>query len=162
MFCPNCGASVEDGIRFCPNCGTDMTAAQTETTESVESTQDTVQTVETVEESTSGYDQAGTDNGAAGNNDWNAGSYSQPAGGVSPMGHGTFRNIALCIVFSLITCGIYGYYWAYKQGVKIDSVKAAKGQQTGNLGVIYLILEVVGLGIVAYAMMQNEINNLAA
>jgi hypothetical protein len=65
------------------------------------------------------------------------------------------------LIFTLVTCGIYGYYWAYKQGVKIDSVKAAKGQQTGNLAVIYLILEVVGLGIVAYAMMQNEINNLA-
>lgn len=65
------------------------------------------------------------------------------------------------LIFTLITCGIYGYYWAYKQGVKIDSVKAAKGQPTGNLAVIYLILQVFGLGIVAYAMMQNEINNLA-
>lgn len=24
MFCPNCGAQIEDGARFCPECGTQM------------------------------------------------------------------------------------------------------------------------------------------
>ena len=65
------------------------------------------------------------------------------------------------VIFTIITCGIYGYYWSYKQGVKLDSVKAAKGLQTGNLAIIYLILSLVGLDIVALAMMQNEINTLA-
>ena len=26
----------------------------------------------------------------------------------------TNRNIALCIIFSLLTCGIYGLYWFVK------------------------------------------------
>lgn len=63
-------------------------------------------------------------------------------------------------VYTLITCGIYGFYWAYKQGERIDTARRAKGLAPANQGVVYLILTIFGLGIVAYALMQNEINNL--
>lgn len=110
------------------------------------------------------------------------------------------RNIATCIVLSIVTCGIYGiywfikltdevnalaeveaptsggtaflltlitcniyrFYWAYKQGEKLDAASSAKGQPSSNSGVLYLILQFVGLGVVAYALMQNEINKLVA
>ena len=64
-------------------------------------------------------------------------------------------------VLSLITCNIYGLYWAYKQGEKIDKAKTDRGIPSSNSGVIYLILCFVGLGIVAEALMQNELNSLA-
>ena len=60
-------------------------------------------------------------------------------------------------VFTLITCGIYGFYWAFKLGKKIDEAKGAEG----NTGVIYVVLTVLGLGIVTYALAQSELNNLA-
>ena len=63
-------------------------------------------------------------------------------------------------LLSLVTCGIYGYYWAYKQGDRIDRIKMARGMGQSSLGILYIILQFVGLGIVAYAMMQNEINTL--
>lgn len=63
-------------------------------------------------------------------------------------------------LFSIITCGIYGLYWAYKQGVKLDEIKKSRGLETGNNAVLYLILSIFGLGIVGYALMQNEINKL--
>lgn len=63
-------------------------------------------------------------------------------------------------VYTLITCGIYGFYQAYKQGERIDAARSAKGLAPANQGVVYLILTIFGLGIVAYALMQNEINNL--
>ena len=87
------------------------------------------------------------------------------------------RNIAVCIILSIVTCGIYGIYWfivlsndtcniyglywAYKQGEKIDKAKTDRGIPSSNSGVIYLILCFVGLGIVAEALMQNELNSLA-
>ena len=68
----------------------------------------------------------------------------------------------MAFLLSLVTCGIYTFYWMYKQGEKLDSAKAARGlESSGNSSVIYLILSLFGLGIVAYALMQNDLNKLA-
>ncbi len=64
-------------------------------------------------------------------------------------------------LLTLVTCGIYGLYWAFKQGEKIDEAKTSRGIASGNSGILYLILFFFGLGIVAYALMQNELNKLA-
>ena len=64
-------------------------------------------------------------------------------------------------ILSLITCNIYGLYWAYKQGEKIDKAKTEKGMPSSNSGIIYLILCFIGLGIVAEALMENELYSLA-
>lgn len=53
------------------------------------------------------------------------------------------------------------WYWLYKQGDAIDQVKASRGLPSGNSGILYLILAIFGLGIVSYALMQNELNQLA-
>ena len=70
--------------------------------------------------------------------------------------NGTTGGVAFLL--SLITCGIYGLYWAYKQGEKLDTVKQNAGEPTSNQALIYLILSLFGFGIVAYCLMQNEIN----
>ena len=61
---------------------------------------------------------------------------------------------------SLITCGIYGFYWAYKCGEKLDQGRMNRGLPAANSGVLYLILYLLG-GIIAYALIQNELNRLA-
>ena len=108
------------------------------------------------------------------------------------------RNIALCIIFTIITCGIYGIYWfvvltdetntatgqqgtsgivafllsvvtcniyglywAFKQGEKLDYAKQKRGIPAGNNGIAYLLLCMFGFGIVAYALMQNDLNKMA-
>lgn len=64
------------------------------------------------------------------------------------------------ILLILITCNIYGLYWNYKQGEKIDAIKAKRGMAGGNSSIIYLVLSLCGLSIVAWALMQNELNQL--
>ena len=64
----------------------------------------------------------------------------------------------LVIVFTIITCGIYGLYWAYKMGDKLDQARADHGIPTGSLAILYLVLCIFGLSIVAWALMQSEIN----
>lgn len=64
------------------------------------------------------------------------------------------------LVLALVTCGIYSLYWMYKQGEKIDNVKTSRGIAASSSGIVYLLLGVFGLGIVAYALMQSEINKL--
>lgn len=71
---------------------------------------------------------------------------------------GTSGVVAL--VLTIITCGIYGLYWAYKCGEKIDAAHQRRGESSSNGGVLYLILFIFG-GIIAYALVQNEVNKFA-
>ncbi len=71
---------------------------------------------------------------------------------------GTSGGTALLL--TIITCGIYGWYWSYKQGEKIEAIKAKRGLPAGNSAVLFLVLSIVGLAIVAYALMQNELNKM--
>lgn len=70
---------------------------------------------------------------------------------------GTSGGVAFLL--SIITCNIYGLYWGYKQGEKIDIAKSNRGLPSNNSGILYLIL-CICLPIVAWALMQNEINML--
>lgn len=67
----------------------------------------------------------------------------------------------MAFLLTLVTCGIYGIYWAYKQGEKIDAAKNRRGIPSSNSGILYLLLSLFGLSIVAWALMQNELNHLA-
>ena len=67
----------------------------------------------------------------------------------------------VAFLLSLVTCGIYGLYWAYKQGEQIDEAKTARGIMSSNSGIIYLLLTIFGFGIIAEALMQNELNSMA-
>ena len=43
-------------------------------------------------------------------------------------------------------------------GQRADTIKSQMGMDSGNSAVLYLVLTIVGLGIVSYAMMQDTIN----
>lgn len=66
----------------------------------------------------------------------------------------------MAAVLTIVTCSIYGLYWAYKMGEKIDNIKTSKGMPSSNSGVLYLILMLVGGGVISYALMQYEVNKL--
>lgn len=66
----------------------------------------------------------------------------------------------MAVILTIVTCGIYGLYWAYKCGEKIDKAHQNRGEAASNGGVLYLILFIFG-GIIAYALIQNEINKFA-
>ena len=67
----------------------------------------------------------------------------------------------MAFLFTIITCGIYSLYWMYKQGDKIDAAKRNRGISSTNTGIIYLLLAIFQLGIIAEALMQDELNKLA-
>ena len=65
------------------------------------------------------------------------------------------RSIAVAIVLSIVTCGIYALYWYYKMGERTDRIK---GSQEGSTGLIYLLLAIFGLSIVSVCLIQDTIN----
>lgn len=54
------------------------------------------------------------------------------------------RNIVLCIILSLITCGIYMYYWIV---VLTDETNQIAGEPEDTSGIMALILSIVTCGI---------------
>lgn len=67
----------------------------------------------------------------------------------------------VAILLTFVTCGIYGFYWAYKLGEKVDMLKQQRGEAPSSSAVLFIILQVLGLGIVNYIIAQLEINKFA-
>lgn len=65
------------------------------------------------------------------------------------------------ILLTLVTCGIYSMYWSYKMGKALDDINISKGRNPENRSIVYLLLSIFGLGIVSWALIQSELNNLA-
>ena len=59
----------------------------------------------------------------------------------------------MAFILTLITCGIYGWYWAYKIGEKVDYIKGSS-----NSSILFIVLQLLGLGIVNYCIIQDAIN----
>ena len=67
----------------------------------------------------------------------------------------------IVFLLSLVTCNIYLLYWMYKTGGDINAAQNMRGiRGDSSSGLIYLILTLVGLGIISYALIQNELNKL--
>lgn len=64
----------------------------------------------------------------------------------------------LVLVISIVTCGIYGLFWIYQMGQRVDRLNARYGRHTDNSGILYLIISILFLSIVAYGVIQNELN----
>lgn len=62
------------------------------------------------------------------------------------------------LLFTLLTCGLYSFYWSFKMGQKYDVLKGNAG---GNSGILFIVLSCIGLGIVNYCLVQNELNKVA-
>lgn len=78
------------------------------------------------------------------------------------MGDPNATSGGIVILLSIVTCGIYMWFWMYKKGEQLDQIKSSRGVPSSNSGVLYLILSIVGLSIVSYALIQNELNAFAA
>lgn len=73
--------------------------------------------------------------------------------------NGTSGGIA--VLLSIVTCGIYGIYWAYKQGERLDNAKNMRGIPSSNSNILYLVLDILGLSIIAIALMQDSLNKIS-
>lgn len=67
----------------------------------------------------------------------------------------------LAVILTIITCGIYGIYWNYKMGQKLYRAGAKNNVTISDNSLIYLIVSLVGLGIVNYCLMQSDLNKFS-
>lgn len=60
----------------------------------------------------------------------------------------------------IITCGIYGIYWAYKMGKLLMIAKEKSGLRADDNSIVFLLLQIIGFGIVNYALIQSDLNEI--
>lgn len=73
----------------------------------------------------------------------------------------SMQSGGVAFLLTLVTCGIYGFFWAYKMGKAINQARVNRGMPEDDKSTLYLILQIFGLGIVNYALMQNDLNEMA-
>lgn len=73
----------------------------------------------------------------------------------------TDRSIILYILLTLVTCGIYSWYFIYCLARDVNTVCAGDGQKTNGLG-MYILLSIVTCGIYPIIWMYGLGNRLAA
>lgn len=69
-------------------------------------------------------------------------------------------NAGLDIVLTFVTCGIYGIYLAYKLGKLESTAHYMMALPPRDDAILYLILTIFGFGIIAYAIVQSNINTM--
>ncbi len=67
----------------------------------------------------------------------------------------------MAFILTIVTCGIYGIYWAYKMGELMTIAQQKRNLPVKDNAIIYLILEIFGLAIVNYILIQNDLNTIA-
>lgn len=69
----------------------------------------------------------------------------------------------IVLLLHIVTCGIYTMYWFYKAGMKVNRIQQFSGKTPdSSLKFLYLILSLFGFSIVGFALVQNELNKVAA
>ena len=90
------------------------------------------------------------------------------------------KSIGLCVVLSLVTCGIYSIYWLYtiahdlndlcgiyllyylwKAGKMVSSLTRSNGHHPSDDSIVLMVLSILQLSLVSYCILQSHINGFA-
>lgn len=73
----------------------------------------------------------------------------------------TNRSLVTYIVLSLVTCGIYGYYFLYTMARDVNIMCEGDGEETSGL-VVFIVLSIVTCGFYALYWYYKLANRLAS
>lgn len=162
-YCPNCGASCADEAVFCGECGAPFAAAGQPVNQEP--------FAGTAEQPVNEQPQAGQDQAYQGyeqNQNYNQGYTYQGPGQTSPnynqQGYGqnggyqnygpdgqppmtiTGRGIAVAVILTIVTCGIYGIFWMIKLN---DEINYLSGETNATSGGMVFLFSLITCGIYA-------------
>ena len=143
MFCSSCGARNEDNVKFCSSCGAKIGGIN------LNDVQNDVNRA---------FDGVEKEFGDAVNNVKNSFNGAPNGGGERLK---TDRGLFAYIVLSIITCGIYGYYFIYKMAHDVNVACEGDGDSTGGLAA-FIILSFITCGLYSYYWQYKLGNRLAS
>ena len=163
MICPKCGKNCADGSNFCDGCGTPFAAQQPNQQTNQQPKQQANQQPKQQagqqqnyyynnqnNNQQNGYQQPPYQQNSYQQNGNQQNGYQQNPYQPNGPQYGNYRapvknrNIALCVVLSIITCGIYGIYWLV---CLVDDLNVASGRTDDTSGGIVFLLSLITCGI---------------
>ncbi len=165
-YCQSCGSQVPEGTTFCPNCGAKMEAGATQNQQA----QQPQQPQQPNPQYAGGRPQIQPKNivTAVILSIVTCGIYGiiwfiNLVDDVNRVCNDEDSNQSGGMVFllTLVTCGIYGIIWFYKAGKRMFNAGNKYGMQFADNSVLYLVLELFGLGIVNYCLIQSDLNKFS-
>ncbi len=75
-------------------------------------------------------------------------------------GNNKIASGGVALLFTILTCGIYGIYWSYQMGKLLMEAKSRNGLTADDNSILFLVLDIFGLAIVNYALIQDGLNTI--
>lgn len=148
-FCHKCGAQCEDEAKFCKQCGAKLADVNTNQNQYTYEVPPQYTGTETNNQNT--YN---NQNNYGGQNTYgNQNNYGGPAGGMNQRFPGIQeRNIAIAVILSIVTCGLYGIYWMIKLN---DEINQICGDTHANSGGMVFLFTLITCGIYGWYWMYK-------
>lgn len=130
-FCFKCGKELDDSAVFCSGCGANQQLNTTSTTDdnvNTNTNNDTVTTTQQQSTQTTSNEQT----------TYTTNTQSNTNGYTRPLVEN--RSIALAIILSIITCGIYGLFWYAFMTNDANKVSGEYDSTSGGLTILYSLL----------------------
>lgn len=138
-FCHKCGAQCGDNEKFCKQCGAELTQAN--------ETQNAGEQYSNVQNEGSQYYGAPQNNynnqqyGYGGPQNTYGGPSGQPGEYANPVVQGIERrNIAVAVILSIVTCGIYSIYWMIKINDEVNQLSGDYEATTGGMVFLFTLI----------------------
>lgn len=144
MKCNICGTQVNDGASFCPSCGARLANEQNNFN------QNSYNEGQQFNQNTYNSDQQSGQYTYGQNMQFNQNGYN--SGGFQPGTPIQERNIVMCIILSIVTCGIYGIFWYISL---VDDVNAASGEPNLTSGGMVFLLGLITCNIYTFYWMYK-------
>lgn len=152
MFCSSCGAQIPDGSAVCPNCGVSLSLGQKMNDAASDMANNARDAFSRAESSLAGEINDIQRNINQGQN--------QNMGGNGNMRLKTDRSLPMYILLTIVTCGIYSYYFVYQIAQDVNVACEGDGEQTSGL-VAFILLSFITCGIYSWIWQYKLGNRLA-
>lgn len=152
MFCGNCGQKLADGAKFCPSCGSPVAgSAPASAPAPVPAPVYTpAPTGDSGPYSSATPGQAPQDFSYQTNsNPYVAPTPVTPRGGMPFVSIQADRSLPMWIILSIVTCGIYSWYFLYELARDMNVMCQNDGETTPGLAQ-FILLSIVTCGFYAY------------
>ena len=147
-YCVKCGSQNADSSKFCTECGAALAVSETSENNYNHET-DIIDTTYSYGDNTSSNENTSHSESTY-SEDKDKYSYTYNANSNSHTGYSSVhpgiipRSIALSIILSIVTCGIYQLYWMFKMN---DEVNILSSEPAATSGGIVILLHLVTCGI---------------